>query len=455
MIAIPRRIAGRQISPSSLSRRVLRASACVAALSCIGVGLAEAKNFDVLYAFCAKSGCVDGKEPMAPLVSDSHGNLYGTTFGGGSAGSGTVFALVPSADGSKWTHKVLYNFCTAEACSDGEFPNPGALAIDSQGNLYGTVPSGGRSGGGIAYKLTPGKRTDAPWTLSVLHDFCGSDSCSDGSMPWAGLTYRGAAEGLPYDGTSPLYGTTFVGGSTGYGTAYSLTPKGKSWREQVLYTFCTQASCTDGGEPDAPLTVDSDGNVYGTTSEFGPNYAGTAFQLRKQNKHWKANVLYAFCAAANCSDGKQPSVGGLVIDASGALYGTTSRGGSQDGGTAFKLVRHGAHSDASVLHSFCVQQNCSDGALPDSALWLEPTGKLYGTLASGGVHFGGYAGGAGGVYSLDGGSMHALHMFCSQTDCRDGARPMAGLIPVKGGQLVGTASAGGPHNAGVVFAVKP
>ena len=430
---------------------LISASAALLAFSAMPAG---AKGFKVIYAFCARGGiCVDGKEPMSSLVTDAAGNLYGTTFEGGASGSGTVYQLSPNAGKTKWTQRVIYSFCTQAGCTDGEFPSPAGLIIDARGNLYGTAPSGGADNGGVVFKLSPKADGRIPWTLTVLHNFCGSETCADGNTPWAGLTYAGASSGSPYDGVSPLYGTTYLGGSKSYGTAYALTPGKYGWTERVLYTFCSQANCADGAEPDAPLTLDAKGNFYGTTSHMAQNDSGTVFQLSKRHGQWSQTVLYSFCPGGDCTDGKEPSMESLQIDAAGALMGTTERGGANDGGTLFRLTPNGSRSQMTRVASFCAKENCEDGALP-SGLVLHGT-AAYGTLASGGVHFGGYASGAGGVYTVSGGKVETVHMFCTKTNCRDGAQPIGGLMAGGRRALYGTASAGGPHNSGVVFEVTP
>src|SRR6202012_416974 len=104
----------------------------------------------------------------------------------------------------------------------------------------------------------------------VLHKFCSAASCADGENPeYMALTYQGAASGEVYDGTSPLYGTTHLGGSSGFGVAFSLTPSGAKWKEKVIYDFCSQTSCADGYEPESGLTMDASGNLFGTTSGGG------------------------------------------------------------------------------------------------------------------------------------------------------------------------------------------
>ena len=211
----------------------------------------------VLYSFCAQTYCADGEGPVAGVVFDQKGNLYGTTLGGGGCGNnggcGVVFKLTPQGK-----ETVLYTFCAqSETCSDGAYPRV-PLVLDQRGNLYGTTwggglfGCGGDSGCGVAFELTPeGKET-------VLYDFCALTNCIDGDMPHAGLIF---------DQKGNLYGTTENGGAPrGGGSVFRLTPEGK---ETVLYSLCWDINCADGAAPLAGLVFDQKGNLYGTTSSGG------------------------------------------------------------------------------------------------------------------------------------------------------------------------------------------
>jgi len=226
----------------------------------------------VLYSFCAQFSCADGAAPLAGLIFDRKGNLYGTTFegGDGSGQPGVVFKLTP---GGKET--VLYSFCTQENCADGAVPLAG-LIFDQKGNLYGTTFGGGvpinnctyqQKGCGVVFKLTPkGKET-------VLYTFCAQTTdCADGAGPRAGLVF---------DQKGDLYGTTIYGGAyaSGYyggGVVFKLTPRGK---ETVLHAFCEHENCSDGAGPGAGLIFDQKGNLYGTTGGGGAHNGGVVFKL--------------------------------------------------------------------------------------------------------------------------------------------------------------------------------
>ncbi len=185
-------------------------------------GAAPSITEQVLYSFCSQSNCADGANPFAygGLIMDTSGNLYGTTSVGGNAtGGGTVFQLTPSDTG--WSETVLYSFCSQTRCADGLYPY-GDLIMDEAGNLYGTTWRGGSGTqliSGVAFELTPDS-TGTAWTETVLYNFCSQSNCADGGGPFAGLLM---------DASGNLYGTTNVGGNfnnkcavQGCGTVFAL-----------------------------------------------------------------------------------------------------------------------------------------------------------------------------------------------------------------------------------------
>ena len=197
----------------------------------------------MLHAF---TGSPDGADPASGMIFDQAGNLYGTTqFGGCSLGCGTVFELTPSASG--WTETVLYNF---QGANDGAILY-GGLVLDPAGNLYGTTVYGGAGGGGTVFELTP---SNGDWDFSVLHSFV--------LQPTGGPTGT-----LARSAAGNLYGTVFSGGNgcSGYGcgSVFELSPSAGGWTFTSLYEF---NDGRDGGNPYAGVTLDSAGNLYGTTS---------------------------------------------------------------------------------------------------------------------------------------------------------------------------------------------
>jgi uncharacterized repeat protein (TIGR03803 family) len=233
-----------------------------------------------LYSF---TGNTDGGFPYAGLVMDKSGNLYGTTQVGGQGGCGTgdgcgvLFKLTHSTAG--WTETVLHTFCSGSSCSDGGFP-VAQLIFDKAGNLYGTTQYGGafiscgatNGGCGTVFELTP--NSDGSWTETVLYAFLGG---SDGGIPVGGVLFDKA--GNLY-GTTSMGGGSKQCGSAGCGTIFELTPSsGGGWSETVLYSFCLHSTnCDDGAEPQAGLILDPAGNLYGTTI-YGGGSAGVAFKF--------------------------------------------------------------------------------------------------------------------------------------------------------------------------------
>jgi uncharacterized repeat protein (TIGR03803 family) len=255
----------------------------------------------VLYSFGATS--TDGQNPIAGLIMDSAGNLYGTTWSGGAHFDGTVFKI--SATG---TETVLHSF--AGGATDGRL-SEGGLIMDSAGDLYGTTLQGGANSVGTVFKIS------AAGTETVLYSF-GATS-TDGEYPAAGLIM---------DSAGNLYGTTKNGGAYGgAGTVFKISASGT---ETVLYSF--GATSTDGTYPHAGLIMDSTGNLYGTTQQIGASSSGTVFKISTAGTE---TLLYSF--GATSTDGAFPQAG-LILDSAGDLYGTTSEGGANGGfGTVFKI----------------------------------------------------------------------------------------------------------------------
>jgi uncharacterized repeat protein (TIGR03803 family) len=397
---------------SSMRRRATRivlASAILIQLDLITQQFAQAKTFSVLYSF---TGAADGANPWATLIRDGAGNLYGTTQAGGSNGVGTVFEL--DASGAE---TVLYSFTGG---ADGGLPLAG-LVRDEAGNFYGTTFFGGASacGCGTVFKLDPttGKET-------VLYSFTGYPV--DGATPEAGLVR---------DRVGNLYGTTSSGGAYGDGIAFKLDMTGKETR---LHTFTGGA---DGASSVGDLILDGAGNRYGTTFFGGGGEFGGVFKL---NKTGKLTLLHTFTGTP---DGQQPH-GGVIRDAAGNLYGTTSFGGAHGWGTVFKLDNTGKET---VLYSFT--EGADGGRTRGGSLVRDPAGNLYGTTFSGGsgscqAVF--YGAGCGVVFKLNqAGKETVLHSFTGA----DGAQPRAGLLRDKAGNLYGTTTKGGASGNGVVFKI--
>jgi uncharacterized repeat protein (TIGR03803 family) len=360
---------------------------------------AQAQTFTVLYAF---GNGTDGGTPYAGLVRDSAGNLYGTTFAGGSGSGGTVFRVDPTGK-----ETVLHNF---KRKADGASPIAG-LVRGPAGALYGTTVEGGASNYGTVFKLSKtGKET-------VLHSF----NSQDGSYPDAGLLR---------DSAGNLYGATVEGGASNLGTVFQLDTTGK---QTVLHSF---AGGADGkfSYVYGSLVRDVAGNFYGTTLAGGAANYGIVFKLDTTGQE---TVLYNFTGGA---DGGYPYAG-LVLDKKGNLYGTTYVGGVPGQGTIFKLTTSGKEI---VLYSFT---GGADGGNPTARLLRDGKGNLYGTTYYGGDSNSGV------VFKLDPSRKETvLH---SLDYANDGGYPTANLIRDAAGNLYGTATAGGASNHGTVFKLAP
>jgi uncharacterized repeat protein (TIGR03803 family) len=263
----------------------------------------------ILYSFPYES------EPLAPVIFDAAGNLYGTTFYGGANGDGMVFKLAPGKDGD-WTEKVLHSF---DFNGEDGFSSRAGLVSDRSGNLYGTTVLGGTGGNGIVFEEARGKK--GSWTENVLYSFTGQ---TDGGLANAPLVF---------DSSGSLYSTTVAGGSNGVGNVFKLTwnDKGK-WELTTLYSF----ENLDGVYPEGGVIFDSDGNLYGTTYEGGANdFDGTVFKLTPGGGTWTETVLHSF--HSNAVDGYNPEAG-LIMDTAGNLYGTTNAGGAYGYGTVFEVT---------------------------------------------------------------------------------------------------------------------
>ena len=233
-----------------------------------------------------------------------------------------AFALGAILALSAWaadTEKVLYSFTGG---NDGGDP-AAQLVFDGAGNAYGTTVVGGLYGCGTVFELTP--LSGGRWQQSVLYNF----SCfGDGKNPYGGVTF---------DGSGNLYGTTVAGGSggacsgDGCGVVYKLTPSGGGWTQTVLYNF---TGGDDGYGPGSAVVLDKAGNIYGTAPDGGAYSQGVIYQLSLKNGQWQQTVIHAFTGG---DDGAVGSLGSLLLDAAGNLYGVTELGGRYGAGIVFKL----------------------------------------------------------------------------------------------------------------------
>jgi uncharacterized repeat protein (TIGR03803 family) len=263
----------------------------------------------------------------------------------------------------------------------------------------------------------------------VLYSFTGG---ADGGYPGYG--------DVVFDQAGNLYGTTSLGGVNGFGTVFKLTPSGGGWTESVLYSF---AGGNDGAFPYSGVTFDKVGNLYGTTTSGGANGGGTVYQLTPSEIGWTETVLWNFQAA---SDGSYP-VGGVIFDQAGNLYGTTANGGPSSGGTVYELTPSGGNWVFTLLYSF------SGYAGPFGGLAMDAAGSLYGTTYQDGT----YHLGSAFKLTLSGGSWIYTDLHDFDTG---GIYPIGSVVLDAGGNLYGTASAGGSqgcggNGCGVVWEITP
>jgi uncharacterized repeat protein (TIGR03803 family) len=401
-------------------------------------GLAAAQQEVVIYGFNAGA---DGSNPVAGLITDGKGHLFGTTSDGGGnpacgrtsrgiTGCGTVFELGPPLVGGHATETMLYVF---QGGPGGSFPST-PLVFDAAGNLYGVTSGGGTSGVGVAFELSPPQGT-GPWTESVLYNFAPSAVGSSGFV---------------IDAQGNLYGES-GGYPNGDGSVYELSPptvQGGAWSYSQLLAF----DGIHGLDPTGGLVSDTHGNLYGTTAGGGTghgagcpgsNPCGLVFELVKPALPgpWTEKVLYNFTGLSG--DGGTPQAG-LILHG-GVLYGTTAYGGNDAGdGTVFSLTPPKPGKGWTEATLFQFDRNIG-GFRPDSGVVFDKAGNLYGTN-----FFGTMGGGQLFKLSPSGQGNPWTETATYNFTCgADGCSPEGNLISI-GNWLYGTAQ-GGKRGDGVVY----
>lgn len=397
------------------------------------------------------TGGGDGGDPGTNLVMDRAGNLYGTTYSDGIDGLGGVFKLARGRSG--WILHPLYVFTG----TDGS--GPSSLIMGPDGSLYGTNSGGGGGGPcggggcGTVFRLTPPatvcKSVECPWSATILYHFTGQ---ADGGVPL----------GVLADQAGNLYGTTRFGGNFGgecggagggCGVVYELSPSNGGWTETVLYAF--NGGPNSGANPYGGVIFDAAGNLYGTTSGFAFYGTDNVFELSPSGSGWMETVLSNFGPYG----GSQPysPLAGLIRDSSGVLYGMTYQGGSSAFGTVYSVSPSSGGWTLSLLHSF--NNDYGDGQPQFADLFMDAAGNLYGTTPGGP--------GYGNVFQMTpsngGWSYNNLYSF---TGGSDGAYPFSTVIMDASGNLFGTTLGGGIQNnqvcsgggsggCGVVWEITP
>jgi uncharacterized repeat protein (TIGR03803 family) len=373
-------------------------------------------SYRVLFNFGISAHGYNGADPAAGLIN-VHGVLYGTTEYGGAYGSrgstlgGTVFRI--SASGQE---SLVHSFTGG---LDGADPVGSVITVN--GMLYGTTNAGGRYGGGTVFSVSPAGKGER-----ILHSF---GHGVDGYKPRANLIFVGGK----------LYGTTYLGGTNGTGTIFSVGVAGG--KERVLHSF---GNASDGAYPTAGL-INVKGLLYGTTDFGGDSYdGGTVFIVSTDGVE---AVLYRFTGPG----GAYPRAG--LIYRNHMLYGTTSGGGRESSGTVFSMNTDGTNER--VVYSF--GNSDADGLGPFAGL-IEVKGAFYGTTSEGG------ATGAGTAFRVSSkGNERVLHSF-GKNYLYDGSTPLAALVYLEG-RLYGTTWVGGVSapscdykgacDSGTVFALAP
>ena len=374
---------------------------------------AQSQAYQVIHNFTNQG--TDGATPYGGPIFDRFGNLVGTTYLGGTYGSGSVYKL--SRHGSSWTYTSLYSL---KGITDGAGPAFGSLAIGPKGSLFATTEGGGYLG--TAFEVCPASNCKSRET--VVHSF---GHGTDGIEPIGGLAF---------DAAGNFYGTTLLGGTLANGTVFQGTWSGTGWIVRQIYDF--GASSTDAVNAVAGVTIDPQGNLYGTTSFGGTFGVGAIYKLTPSGSGWTESILYNF---QGTDDGQNP-VGGVILDQAGNLYGTTFDGGTNGGGTVYELSPSGTFN---VLYSFV-----GGYGGPYNKLTFDAQGNLYGFTNAEGLY------GFGSIFKLSPGTsgwtLTDLHDFTNGTD---GGLPYGSVAVDTNGNVFGTAVTGGSDNQGVLFEITP
>jgi uncharacterized repeat protein (TIGR03803 family) len=362
---------------------------CASAAALVMLGAtqhADASRYSTLYTF---HGSPDASAPGC-LIRDAQGTLFGTSGTGGHRNKGTLFKL--ASDG---TETILYSFTND--------PPIDAFAMDSDGNFFGASIGGAKLNNGVIFEIS------SLGTQTILHKFTGK---LDGATPLGGVTR---------DANGNLFGTTFNGGKSGFGTVFEIDAHNKF---STLHAF----SDSDGRDPSGGVTLDDKGNIYGVADGGGQFDHGVLYKLDAGGGF---TILHSFTA----QDGYP--VGRVVFNSQGDIFGTAVQGGDFGVGSLFEIDASG---NFKTIHSFENSQN--DGISPNGSLVVEPNGILFGVTQQGGEFGGGV------IYKLiPRGKFSLLHSFGGE----DGITPASCLVSDNMGHLFGATTAGATYNAGTLY----
>ena len=398
-----------------------------------------------------------GGSPAGGLLLAADGNFYGTTVNGGTAGAGLVFKMTPAA-----VLGTVAEFTGAQGVAKGD-ASRSALTVGGDGALYGTTSAGGAGNNGALFKVT------TTGTFTSLGDFTNAAGWSPGeglSLGPDGFLYVGNAEGgaagfgcivkvstagattpvvsfTGLAGTAPgnepagvlalgndgaLYGVTQFGGTADAGAAFRLTTAGD-------YTLLSSFGVAQGARPNDGFVADSVGNLYTTGSIGGSPGLGTIFAITPAGVRSR---IASFTGTAGAAPGSDPR-GGLVSDAAGVFYGTTSSGGAANLGTVFKILIDNTFVPLTAFTG-------ANGATPFAGLALGADGDFYGTTRAGGAN------GLGTVFRITpAGVLTTLHSFAGT----DGSAPESALLVAPDGSLFGATSQDGLNGFGTLFRIPP
>lgn len=423
-----------------------------AAVVLVATGIGFAADEKVLYSFCAQSNCADGEGPASGLMFDTAGDLYGTTIYGGAYAGGVVFQLTRGADNT-WTEKVLYSFCSAGSnCQDGLEPS-GNLVQDAHGNLYGATSYGGYARGSQC-------RGSGCGTVFVLKRE-DNGTWTENVLHKFGVDQTDGmypVGGLVFDHAGNLYGMTTAGGTSAedFGTVFELSPEPRGkWTEKVLHSF---GSAGDGALPAAGPTIDASGNLYGTTASGGTGCTdrncGTVFQLTQSAYgNWSERIIHSF----NGTDGAWPE-SPVFLDSTGNLYTAATQDGNvgcpYECGTVVEFT-----PDANGKWSEKVLRSFYQPRYPTGGIVLDAAGNLYSTTQAGGHYRDSNKTcsdiGCGTVFRLSPGTDNKWteSTVHSFGGAADGIIPISGLMFDVTGKLYGTTYSGGVTGGGTVFEI--
>ena len=394
------------------------------AAALLGVALPARAQLVPLFISIHSFTGADGASPRSPLLLGSDGNFYGTTTHGGANQAGTIYQLNAFENLAS-----LFSFPVIGKDTNEVGAFPAGTLVEDQGIFFGTAPAGGDDSTGAIFSFNA---LSSP-SVATVYTFDPDDGAGnpDGDGPNSGLL-------VGLDGA--FYGVAVSGGTFNGGTLFRATA---SFQFAALHSFGAPTA-VEGVEPSGSLVETSDGFFYGTTAAGGTVNEGTVYQLTPQGV---LHTLHNFDPGKG--DGRLP-LGGLTLGADGALYGTTTNGGTGNVGTVFRITTNGDFKTIYTFGALNSDNTNSDGGVPFGTLLLGPDGNLYGVTSVGGKS-------SGTVFQITpAGVLTTLYAF-SATDSSqinaDGAQPIAALSLDAFGDFYGSTSGGGTAGVGTIFLI--